>query len=206
MSPHPYLRFMALLDGDAEDPSQLAERTRRLLGFGVTCVQLRCKAQGAAQFLEHALTIAEVCRQGRVPLIINDRPDIALLCNASGVHLGPKDLPPTTVASMLTPGMHLGVSARTQETALSAQTAGATYIGCGAVRSTNTKREAQVIGMDGVRVVTASVDIPVVAIGGVQPRDVAPLLEAGVAGVAVLSPVMAPDPEALCKAFAKALV
>ena len=200
----PY-RLMALLNGDAESPAELARRAQVVIQAGASSIQVRCKTSPTSAFLAAAGAAAEICSQTKTPLIVNNRADIAVVCGAWGVHLGPKDLPIAEVKRIVPDSMRVGVSARTPEAAHEAEQQGADYIGCGAVRGTATKPKAQVIGKGGVGRVVKAVSIPVVAIGGIRPTDVSGLLNIGAAGVAVLRPAMSPDPSATVSVYKTAL-
>ncbi|HEY8393596.1 MAG TPA: thiamine phosphate synthase, partial [Thermaerobacter sp.] len=138
-------------------------------------------------------------------LIINDRLDLALAAGADGVHLGQDDLP-AEAARRLWPSGLLGVSVRTPGEARAAERAGADYLGTGALRSTSTKPDSRVIGLDGLRAVVEATRLPVVAIGGIRPDDVPAVRQAGAVGVAVASAVLqAPDVRGAAEAFLRAL-
>lgn len=166
-------------------PDAITAATAAIRG-GLTSLQLRPKSIDAKTVLEIAARLRPICEEAKVALIMNDRVDWALLSHAHGAHLGPTDLPPE-VARRLLPRSILGVSARTQERVSIAVQAGADYVGAGAVRATSTKSEARVLGVDGIRDLVKSCTLPVVAVGGIQVEDLAPLYEAGVSGVAVSS-------------------
>ena len=182
------LRIMVLVPGDGpNDPAQLA---REAVSGGATVVQLRVKNQGTGAFWETVLDTAAVCAKAGVPLIVNDRLDLALAARTAGVHLGPQDLPLQPAAVLARPaGLALGASARRPERARDAERTGATYLGAGALRATRTKADAVVVGLEGITAVARAVSIPVVAVGGVLPEDAPSLKRSGVAGLAVWSGV-----------------
>ncbi|KAL2511866.1 Thiamine biosynthetic bifunctional enzyme TH1 [Abeliophyllum distichum] len=157
---------------------------------GATIVQLREKDADTRDFLEAAKTCLEICRQHGVPLLINDRVDIALACDADGVHVGQSDLPARVVRTLLGPDKIIGVSCKTREQAHVAWIEGADYIGCGGVYPTNTKENNLTVGLDGLKNVCLASKLPVVAIGGIGISNVQPVMELGVPslkGVAVVS-------------------
>lgn len=168
---------------------------------GATVVQLREKTADGGAFAERAAAAAAVCRAAGVPLIINDRVDVALTVDAAGVHVGQDDLPAGAVRRLIGPDKILGVSVKTPEEAVAAAAAGADYLGAGCISATGTK-ESSVIGIQGFAAVAAAVGIPVVAIGGVGPGSAAEVVAAGGAGIAVVSAIFgARSPRAAAEAL-----
>ena len=174
---------------------------------GVTAVQLRAKELGTRDFLNLALRLIERLAERRVPLLINDRVDVALACGAAGVHLGQEDLPVADARRLLGKGRVIGLSVNTLPEALAAEASGADYIGLGPIFATATKVTAlPVLGAEGVAAVRAKVKLPIVAIGGVNEENARRLIEAGADGVAVVSALMnAPDPAAAARRLRQAL-
>lgn len=171
---------------------------RRLLDAGARAIQLRHKTAGDPAFRRIAAEMLALVRSVKdAVLIVNDRVDIALEIGADGIHVGQEDLDYRQVVSRAPASMIVGVSARTPELARAAASAGATYVGAGAVFATPTKPEAVVIGLPGLREVIAAVDIPVVAIGGIVAGNLRMVLEAGARYCAVIAAINdAPDPAA----------
>jgi len=193
-------RLLLLADVPPGSPLPLEPVTAALRG-GVTAVQLRAKSAPSGTLEHHAQELLGLCREAGVPLLINDRPDVALAVNAAGAHVGPSDLPPEAARRVLGPRI-LGVSARDPERVAAAARAGADYLGVGALRTTGSKPEAPALGLDGIEAIARSTGIPVVAVGGVRPDDLPALKRAGAAGVAVLSGILnAPDPEAAARRY-----
>lgn len=159
---------------------------------GATMIQLRLKRPGAAELAELARVL--VARL-RVPLLINDRADVALAVGAAGVHLGPDDVPAALIRRIAPPGFLIGVSVGLEQEIPTGQTAD--YWGVGPFRVTATKADAgAALGIAGIRsIVQRAEGRPCVAIGGVRPEDVVALMEAGVAGVAVVSGIFDGEPE-----------
>ncbi len=157
---------------------------------GVTLVQLREKDRTSREFFDLAVRVKAVTDGMNVPLIINDRLDIALAVDAAGLHIGQEDLPAAIARRLLGPGKILGVSAATVDEALVAEADGADYLGIGAVFPTGTKRDACEVGLAGLRAVVQRVQLPVVAIGGIDERNLPAVLEQRVAGVAVVSAIL----------------
>lgn len=162
---------------------------------GVTMVQLREKDAATREFYEIALEIQKVTRRHRIPLVINDRVDIALAVGAEGLHLGQSDMPLAVARRLVGSEMFIGISAATVEKALFAQKDSADYIGVGAVYSTGSKADAgEAIGITGFQAVCAAVDIPVVAIGGINAANTPAVMAAGGNGIAVISAILSqPD-------------
>lgn len=172
----------------------LADAVEELLKAGVTCVQLREKHSSDAEFLQAARELKSMCDRYDVPLIINDRPDIAQAVHATGVHVGLSDMGIEKARALLGNNYLIGGSAHNVTEALAAQRAGADYIGCGAVFGSTTKPDVTTLPLDELRAICKAVSIPVVAIGGVT-LDKAPALRGtGIAGVAVIKALLnAPD-------------
>ncbi|KAB5563718.1 hypothetical protein DKX38_003772 [Salix brachista] len=157
---------------------------------GATIVQLREKDVETRDFLETAKSCLVVCRSHGVPLLINDRIDVALASDADGVHVGQSDMPATVARTLLGPEKIIGVSCKTVEQAQQAWIGGADYIGCGGVYSTNTKANNPTIGLDGLKTVCSASKLPVVTIGGINASNAGTVMEMGVPnlkGVAVVS-------------------
>ncbi|GJX88583.1 thiamine biosynthetic bifunctional enzyme TH1, chloroplastic isoform X1 [Tanacetum coccineum] len=168
----------------------ITDAVKAAIEGGATIVQIREKDAETGEFLEAAKACLEICRAHSVPLLINDRVDIALACDADGVHVGQSDMPVKTVRSLLGPTKIIGVSCKTPEHALKAWEDGADYIGSGGVFPTNTKANNRTIGLDGLKEVCLASKLPVVAIGGINLSNAKSVMELGVVnleGVAVVS-------------------
>lgn len=157
---------------------------------GVTLVQLREKNIASREFYEKALKLREITKKYNVPLIINDRVDIAMSVNADGVHVGQKDIPVSEVKRISGGKLIVGATANTVELAKEAEKQGADYIGSGAMFSTPTKDDAKPMTKDMLKNIVNSVNIPVCAIGGINIDNVIELKNTGIAGVAVSSGIM----------------
>jgi len=162
---------------------------------GATVVQLRAKNLSSRDFLELGLRTADLLARTGVPLLVNDRVDVALACGAAGVHLGQEDMPVNQVRRILGPDRIIGVSVNTPEEALHAEREGADYVGAGPAYVTATKETAlSVLGPEGIGRIKRAVRIPVVAIGGIGAANAAALAVAGADGIAVISAILgAPD-------------
>ncbi len=176
--------------------SSIEECVEHAIQGGVTIVQLREKDCSSREFYELALRVKRVTKQYQVPLIINDRVDIALAADADGVHVGQKDLPCQEVRRLVGEKKIVGVSAANRVAALQAAADGADYIGVGAVFATGTKQDAVVIAPEELAAIRQAVSIPMVAIGGIQKQTLPLLKGTGIDGVAVISAIVAqPDVE-----------
>ena len=164
---------------------------------GVTCVQLREKDCSTRAFIREALAVRDFLKAAGVPLIINDRLDVALAVEADGVHLGQKDMPLEMARRIAGDGLCIGISAESLEDAVAAERGGADYIGVSPVFDTPTKTDtAPALGLEGLRDIRAAVDIPLVAIGGLKRDNVAEVVQNGADGIAVVSAIVAAeDPE-----------
>jgi thiamine-phosphate pyrophosphorylase len=162
---------------------------------GVTMVQLRAKRLKTREFLELATRMASILNRRSIPLIINDRMDIALACRADGVHLGQDDMPPDQARRLLGKSRIIGVSVNTLKESREAERLGADYVGLGPIYPTGTKdTDLPVLGPEGIRRIRKKIGIPVVAIGGINPGNASDVMKAGAAGVAVVSAILnSPD-------------
>lgn len=157
---------------------------------GTTVVQIREKEGETLDFYNLALKVKEITSKYNVPLIVNDRIDVALAIKSEGVHIGQTDMPADVARSLIGDEMILGVSASTVEEARKAEKDGADYIGTGAVFPTATKDDAPSITKDDLKEVTGSINIPTVAIGGITLENASELAGTGIAGISVVSAIM----------------
>lgn len=160
---------------------------------GVTMVQLREKDCSSKEFYETALRVKKITDSYQVPLIINDRVDIALAVDADGVHVGQSDLPASVVRKILGPDKIIGVSARNTELAVKAAQDGADYLGVGAMYATGTKQDAKVTSREELLKIREAVDIPIVVIGGINKNNLVNFKGIGINGLAVVSAVIAAE-------------
>jgi len=179
------------------------------LAGGVDAVQLREKDAPDAERYAVGRRVRELTADAGVPLIVNDRIDIAAAIDADGVHLGQSDLPVEVAREQLGDGAVVGRSASTVEQARAAEAAGADYLGVGAVYGTDSKDvsgDRNGIGTERVAAVADAVDVPVIGIGGIDASNAAPVVGAGATGVAALSAITAAaDPEAATEALREAV-
>ena len=178
----------------------LFEQVEAALRGGVTCVQLREKELDEAAFLREAGELCALCRRYGVPFIVNDNVDVALACGADGVHVGQEDMAAGEVRRRVSADMILGVSVHTVEEARQALRDGADYLGLGAVFPTGTKTDVDQMPHDTLRAICEAVDVPVVAIGGINRDNILQLSDSGVDGVALVSAIFsAKDIEGACQ-------
>ena len=185
------LRLYAVTDRSWLNGGRLVDAVAAALDGGATFVQLREKALDPADLLAEARQLAALCHARQVPFVVDDNVDIALAAGADGVHVGQSDLAARRARALLGPDKILGVSAHNAAEALAAQADGADYLGCGAAFVTGTKLDAHPVSAGTMRAVTAAVDIPVVAIGGISAANISQLNGRGLAGVAVVSGIFA---------------
>ena len=188
-----FMRLYAVTDRAWTGKQNLYEQVESALKGGATCVQLREKELDEEAFLKEAMEIGALCRQYGVPFIVNDNVDIAILCKADGIHVGQDDMAALQVRQKVGDGMIIGVSVHSVEEALEAVKNGADYLGVGAMFATSTKADADVLPMKVLRDICDAVDIPVVAIGGINKQNILQLAGTGVDGVALVSAIFAAD-------------
>ena len=150
----------------------LMEQVEDALKGGATCVQLREKELDEENFLKEAIEMKALCAKYGVPFIVNDNVEIAIKCKADGIHVGQSDMEAGNVRALVGEDMIIGVSTKNVEQALAAQKAGADYLGVGAMFHTGTKLDAEEVSREAAQEITAAVDIPVVAIGGINKKNI----------------------------------
>ena len=160
---------------------------------GTGVIQLREKDMDARDFYKEAVSLKKITTAHQVPLIINDRVDVALACDADGVHIGQRDIPAALVRKMIGPDKILGVSAATLEEAVKAVEDGADYLGIGAMYATSTKDDAEIVTIEELKRIRAAVDVPIVVIGGINLKTLENFKGYGVDGLAVVSAIMAAE-------------
>ncbi|HLG43917.1 MAG TPA: thiamine phosphate synthase [Nitrospirales bacterium] len=187
-----------ILDPAVAGPRSLPDLVGMALAAKVRTFQLRMKTPETGAFYEMASALCPLVQGDGGIFIVNDRCDVALAVGADGVHLGQEDLPLADARAFLGREKRIGVSTHNLTQALEAEAGGADYIGFGPIFPTTTKEKPDtVVGVAGLREVRARVRIPIVAIGGITPRNAAEVMTAGADAVAVVSAVLAaPDPQA----------
>ena len=182
----------------------LIDCVREALEGGVTLVQYRAKTASSAEMYTEALQLKALCDNFKVPLIINDRLDIAMAVGAAGVHLGQDDLPCSAARKLLGEDYIIGVSAHNPAEAKAALQSGADYLGCGAVFGTATKADVKKLGTEGLTTICREKGLPVVGIGGVTADNYREVRAAGADGAAIVSGILAqPEIRTTVRAIAK---
>lgn len=172
----------------------LEEVVRAAIAGGATVIQLREKEIDTRRFIELGRRLLAITREAGLPLIINDRVDVALAVDADGVHVGQEDMPAAIARRLLGPDKLLGVTVSNVEEAHQAQIDGADYLGTNAVFATPTKTDTgPPMGLEGLRQIAEAIPLPIVGIGGVNANNAADVIRAGAAGVAVVSAVVAAE-------------
>ena len=175
----------------------LEELCTKILDNGATFLQLREKDLSPSEIIAQGQILCQLCRQRNVPFVVNDSVEIALACDADGVHVGQSDIHGRDIRAMIGPDRILGISAGTVQEAVAAQQAGADYIGVGAVFGTSTKKNTRNLSVSALREIVEAVSIPVVAIGGINGENISHLAGSRIDGVAIISAIFgAPDPGA----------
>jgi thiamine-phosphate pyrophosphorylase len=198
-------RLCLVTDRGLSNGRPLTDVVGAAIAGGVTMVQLREKDAETREFLEHAQALKALLSPKKIPLIINDRVDIALAVDAEGVHVGQTDMPVEIVRELAGPGKIIGLSI-TNETQIRRPEAQAVdYLGIGPLYAQTTKGNASTpLGVEGFRKLRAMSQKPVMAIGGLKPDNSAEVLAAGADGLAVVSGIVsAQDPKAAAQAFMK---
>lgn len=194
------MRLYAVTDRAWVGRQSLYQQVEAALKGGATCVQLREKELNDQDFLAEALEIAALCKRYGVPFFINDNVEVAVKCKADGVHVGQEDMAVAQVRQQVGDHMMIGVSAHSVEEALEAVKNGADYLGVGAMFSTSTKKDVQLLSKAVLRDICAAVTVPVVAIGGISKANISQLAGSGVDGVALVSAIFAAeDIESECR-------
>ena len=171
----------------------LLECVEQALRAGVTLLQYRSKYKDGGAMYQEAMALKELCDRYDVPLIINDRVDVALAVGAAGVHVGQDDLPCSVVRQLVGPDFVIGVSAHNPEEARKAAADGADYLGCGAVFGTGTKAGVAKLGLERLQNIRQAVTLPMVGIGGVKADNYAEVLATSADGAAIISGILAAD-------------
>jgi thiamine-phosphate pyrophosphorylase len=199
----PDLRLYLVTDRALAKGQPLDDLVRQAVAGGVTVVQLRDKEASTRELLALAERLQGLLVPQQVPLIINDRIDVALAVGAAGAHLGQHDMPAGHARRLLGHDRLLGVSVSTVEEALRAERDGADYLGVSPIYATPTKPDTPpAVGLAGLRALRAATRLPLVAIGGLAAANLRPVLTSGADGIAVVSAIMAADdPAAAARAL-----
>lgn len=195
-----HMLLYAVTDRAWTGKQTLYEQVEAALKGGVTCVQLREKELDETAFLQEAKELCALCRRYGVPFLVNDNVEIAIACGADGIHVGQEDLAAGEVRHQVGDDMILGVSVHTVEEACQAVRDGADYLGLGAVFPTSTKTDVEQMSNETLRAICDAVDVPIVAIGGINRGNILKLAGSGVDGVALVSAIFsAEDIERTCR-------
>lgn len=188
------------------DEKHFLEIVERACQHGVTTVQLREKELSSRQYLELAAKVKQITDRHQLPLIIDDRVDIALAIDASGVHIGTDDLPVSTARKLMGPDKIVGATAKTVPQALATEQDGADYLGVGAIYPTTTKVKTRITEVSTLDAICNAVKIPVAAIGGLNAKNLTVLEHSPIAGICVVSAIMkAADTAAAVRSLADSI-
>ena len=171
----------------------LEEAVEKAIKGGCTLVQLREKDCSSLEFYQTALKVKSITDQYGVPLIINDRVDIALAVDAAGIHVGQSDMPASVIRKIIGPDKIIGVSAANLKEAQIAEKDGADYLGVGAMYTTETKKDTRPVTLEELKEIRSEVNIPIVVIGGINKNTVRDFKGLGIDGLAVVSAVIAQE-------------
>ncbi len=201
------LRLYLVTDQASAGGRTLADVVAAAVQGGVTCVQLREKQLNTRDFFAQATMLKTLLAPYGIPLVINDRIDVALACGAQGVHLGQSDMPVAHARRLLPPEVFIGWSVETMDDVARSALLAVDYLGVSPIYATPTKTDTQAPwGLDGLRQVRAATTLPLVAIGGIDATNARAVLLAGADGLAVVSAVCAaPDPRVAAAALRQAM-
>jgi len=181
-------------DTNIQDSYSHLEIAELAIAGGVDVIQFRDKKMAANEAYKIANTIAQLCKKANIPFIVNDRVDLALAVDADGVHLGQNDLPLKEARQLMGSNKIVGGTASTLEEAKQVQQNGADYLGFGHIYETKTKKKDYAPrGVQMLREVCRNLDIPVIAIGGINAENAGEVMQQGAAGFAVTSAICAAD-------------
>ena len=187
------LTLYFVTDSSYYDEAEFLRRVEEACRGGVTMVQLREKNSGGKEYLDKARKVKLITDRYNIPLIIDDRADVAMACDAAGVHVGQSDLPVEEVRKLLGPDKIVGATAKTVEQAQKAYEQGADYLGVGAIYPTATKVKTVITKVETLSDIKANVPLPIVAIGGLDADNLDILKGAPIDGVAVVRAIMKAD-------------
>ena len=185
------MTLYAVTDWTWVKDTTLMDQVKEALEGGITFLQLREKHLSKEEFIKEAREMKELSKEYKVPFVINDNIEVALAVDADGVHIGQDDMSVEEARKLLGEDKIIGVSAHNVEEAIKAQKGGADYLGVGAVCATSTKKDANVVSKEEIKKICHTVEIPVVAIGGIKKENIKTLEGTDVDGVAVVSAIFA---------------
>ena len=199
-------RLYFITDSTPYEKDEFLKRVESALQGGVTLIQLREKERTTREYIELAREVHEISKKYNVPLIIDDRLDIAMAVDAEGVHLGQSDLPISLGRKLFGPDKIIGATTKTVPQALEAYEQGADYLGVGAIFPTTTKVKTILTSTETLNDICHSVPIPVNAIGGLNSENIDVLKGIPIAGVCAVSAIMkADDPKAAAEKLSDAI-
>lgn len=188
---HPFaenIYRLYLVTDEHQDNETLTKVVKGAIAGGITAIQVREKSSNIRRFIERALIVKQLLVDTNIPLIINDRVDVALAVDADGVHLGQSDLPVHLARKLLGPDKIIGLTVENQQQLLEAQQLDIDNLGISTVFPTNTKTDTKYVwGLCGLKDAVALSQIPLVAIGGINETNITEVAQTGVAGIAVVS-------------------
>lgn len=187
------LRLYAVTDRRWLKTEELKDQIEMAIKGGITMVQLREKDLDKETFRKESDKIRDLCKNYNIPFIVNDNVEIAIETGADGIHVGQSDMEVGSVRKLIGEDMILGVSAQTVEQALIAESKGADYLGVGAIFPTNSKDDADSVSIEELKAICKAVNIPVVAIGGIDNKNIDKLEGSGIVGVALISAIFGQD-------------
>jgi len=193
MKPEIDYSIYLVTDSELMSTKTVEESVEQAIKGGSTLVQLREKKLSSLDFYNTALKVKKITDDYDIPLIINDRVDIALAVDAAGVHVGQSDLPAKIVRSLIGNNKILGVSASSAAEAVQAETDGADYLGIGAMFATGTKTDAELVSMESLKDIKRAASLPIVVIGGINKNTIPLFAGAGIDGIAVVSAIISED-------------
>lgn len=196
-----------LVTDEHQDLATMLKVVKAAVQGGVTCVQVREKHGNIRAFIERAAAVKQVLKGTKVPLIINDRVDVALAVDADGVHLGQSDLPVAIARKLLGPEKILGLTVENMDQLIAAQSLPLDNIGVSTIFPTATKKDTKnVWGIEGLTHAVAKSSIPLVAIGGINEKNIIDVAHTGVSGIAIVSAITsANDPQKVSKKLLEAI-
>ena len=185
------LLLYAITDRRWLNGESLENQVEKTLKAGTTILQLREKEMSYDDFLAEAKSIKTITDKYKIPFIINDNVEVAVNCNADGVHVGQEDMVADKVRKIIGNDKILGVSAKTVEEAVLAEKMGADYLGVGSIFGTTSKDDAKYCSIETLKKICETIKIPVVAIGGINENNIPQLKNTGIKGIAVISAIFA---------------
>ncbi|MDC7292070.1 MULTISPECIES: thiamine phosphate synthase [unclassified Butyrivibrio] len=190
------LRLYLVTDSSGLSTEEFLQKTESAIQGGATIVQIREKDKTTRQYMELAGKLHEITRKYNVPLIVDDRIDVAMAIGAEGVHLGQSDMPVDIARNILGPDIIIGATTKTVSQALEAYDKGADYLGVGAIYPTTTKVKTVLTSVETLKDICAAVPIPANAIGGLNKDNIGILKGTPIAGICVVSAIMkSEDPQ-----------